>query len=282
MHIPVLAKEVLEGLALKPGETVIDGTLGGGGHATLMLRATAPDGRLIGFDRDERNLKIACEGMKGSSDRVVYVHDSFANMRAHAEQADAVLLDLGFSSMHVDDPERGFSFMKEGPLDMRYDTSAGETAADIVNSASREDIAEMLRVYGEEPFARQIAKAITDRRKDEKFKTTLDLAQTIEAVIPRRGKTHPATRTFQALRIAVNDELGELKKGLEAAESILSPGGRIAVITFHSLEDRMVKNYFKESSRLTATTKKPIIPSDEEANENPRSRSAKLRIAIKT
>jgi len=282
MHIPVLAKEVLEGLALKPGETVVDGTLGGGGHAALMLRATAPNGKLIGFDRDERNLKIACEGMKGTSDRVTYVHDSFANMRAHVERADAVLLDLGFSSMHVDDPERGFSFMKDGPLDMRYDISVGETAADIVNSASREDIAEMLRVYGEEPLARQIAKAITDRRKDEKFKTTLDLAETIAAIIPRRGKTHPATKTFQALRIAVNDELGELKKGLESAEAILAPGGRIAVITFHSLEDRMVKNFFKNSSRLTGTTKKPIIPSAEEASENPRSRSAKLRIAIRT
>lgn len=280
MHIPVLAKEVLQGLALKPGEVVIDGTLGGGGHAALMLQATAPNGRLIGFDRDERNLKIACENLS-SVGRVTYVHDSFANMREHVEQADAILLDLGFSSMHVDDPERGFSFMKEGPLDMRYDTSVGETAADIVNSASREDIAEMLRIYAEEPMARQIAKAITDRRKDHKFKTTLDLAATIEAVVPRRGKTHPATRTFQALRIAVNDELGELKKGLEAAEAILSPGGRIAVITFHSLEDRMVKNYFKDSSRLVATTKKPIIGSDEETRENPRSRSAKLRTAIK-
>ncbi|MFA5946911.1 MAG: 16S rRNA (cytosine(1402)-N(4))-methyltransferase RsmH [Patescibacteria group bacterium] len=281
MHIPVLAKEVLEGLALRPGETVIDGTLGGGGHAALMLAATAPSGRLIGFDRDARNLEIACDGMKGSSDRVTYVHDSFGNMVAHVEKADAILFDLGFSSMHVDDATRGFSFMKDGPLDMRYDASKGETAADIVNGAPREEIAAMLRIYSEEPFANQIAKAITDKRKEKKFATTLELADFIASLSKGRGKIHPATRTFQALRIAVNDELGELERGLKAAEQILNPGGRIAIITFHSLEDRMVKNFFKDSAVLKGTTKKPIEASEEEIRTNPRSRSAKLRIAVR-
>ncbi len=282
MHIPVLAKEVLEGLALKPGEVVIDGTLGGGGHAALMLTATAPNGRLIGFDRDARNLEIACDGMKGSSDRVTYVHDSFANMKAHAPKADAILLDLGFSSMHVDDATRGFSFMKDGSLDMRYDASKGETAADIVNGSPREEIAAMLRIYGEEPFANQIAKAITDQRKKKKFETTLELANFIASLSKGRGKIHPATKTFQALRIAVNDELGELERGLKAAEEVLTPGGRIAVITFHSLEDRIVKQFFRDSKVLKATTKKPIEGSEEEIRSNPRSRSAKLRIAVRT
>lgn len=282
MHIPVLAKEVLDGLALRPGETVIDGTLGGGGHAALMLAATVPNGRLIGFDRDARNLEIACAGMKGSSDRVTYVHDSFGNMAAHVEKADAILLDLGFSSMHVDDATRGFSFMKDGPLDMRYDASAGETAADIVNGAPRDEIAAMLRIYGEEPFANQIAKAITDQRKKEKFVTTLGLANFIASLSKGRGKIHPATRTFQALRIAVNDELGELERGLKAAEQLLNPGGRLAVISFHSLEDRLVKNFFKNSTILKATTKRPIEASEEELKSNPRSRSAKLRVAVRT
>jgi 16S rRNA (cytosine1402-N4)-methyltransferase len=282
MHIPVLAKEVLEGLALQPGETVIDGTLGGGGHAALMLAATAPNGRLIGFDRDARNLEIACDGMKGTSDRVTYVHDSFGNMAAHVQSADAILLDLGFSSMHVDDASRGFSFMKDGPLDMRYDASQGETAADIVNGATRDEIAAMLRIYGEEPFANQIAKAITAQRKVKKFVTTIDLADFISSLSKGRGKIHPATRVFQALRIAVNDELGELERGLKAAESILTPGGRIAVISFHSLEDRMVKQFFKDSLVLEPLTKRPVEGSEEEVRDNPRARSAKLRVARKT
>jgi 16S rRNA (cytosine1402-N4)-methyltransferase len=219
--------------------------------------------------------------MKGSSDRVTYVHDSFANMATHVLKTDAILLDLGFSSMHVDDATRGFSFMKDGPLDMRYDASKGETAADIVNGAPREEIAAMLRIYGEEPFANQIAKAITDKRKEKKFETTLELANFIASLSKGRGRIHPATKTFQALRIAVNDELGELERGLKAAEQILNPGGRIAIITFHSLEDRMVKNFFKDSSILEGTTKKPIEASEEEIKSNPRSRSAKLRIAIR-
>lgn len=281
MHIPVLAKEVLEGLALTSGETVIDGTLGAGGHAQLMLEKTGPHGKLLGFDRDSRNLEIAKGNLKAFGERVTYVNDSFGNMDAHVEKADAILLDLGFSSMHVDDPMRGFSFQHDGPLDMRYDIRMDISAADIVNGWSRDDLATLFRLYGEEPRAHVIAKAITDARKEKKFQTTFDLADVVSAVVPRTGRLHPATFVFQALRIAVNDELGELKRGLAAAEKILSSGGRVAIITFHSLEDRIVKNWFKESKVLEPTHKKPLVAEREEILSNPRSRSAKLRIAKK-
>lgn len=281
MHIPVLAKEVIDGLSLTPGETVIDGTLGLGGHAALMLGATSPNGQLIGFDRDGRNLATAEKNLSKFKGRTRFINDSFGNMGEYGLAANAILLDLGFSSVHVDDPARGFSFQHDGPLDMRYDVRGDMTAADIVNSWSREDLATIFRRYGEEPKSEIIAKAITEARKDKKFVTTLDLAEMVEGVVPRRGRLHPATFVFQALRIAVNNELGELEKGLEAAEKILEKGGRIAVITFHSLEDRIVKQYFKESAVLEPVTKKPVVPTHEEVLENPRSRSAKLRIAKK-
>jgi 16S rRNA (cytosine1402-N4)-methyltransferase len=281
MHIPVLAREVLEGLSLKPNETVIDGTLGAGGHAALMLEAVSPNGKLVGFDRDGRNIEISKKNLERFGERLSAINDSFANMETYGLQADAILLDLGFSSMHVDDAKRGFSFMYDGPLDMRYDLRGDITAADIVNSWSRDDLATLFRRYGEEPKAQIIAKAITEARKEKKFVTTLDLADVVAAVVPRRGKLHPATFVFQALRIAVNDELGELEKGLQAAEKVLKAGGRIAIITFHSLEDRIVKQFFKESSVLETVTKKPLVPGRTEVLDNPRSRSAKLRIAKK-
>lgn len=281
MHIPVLAKEVLDGLQLQPNETVIDGTLGAGGHAALMLEKTSPNGKLIGFDRDARNLEIAKKNLEQFGDRVSFMNDSFGNMGSYDIHADAILLDLGFSSMHVDDPSRGFSFQNDGPLDMRYDKRGEITAATIVNGWSRDEIAELLRKFGEEPRAHVIARAITDARKSQRFETTLQLADVISAVVPRRGKLHPATFTFQALRIAVNDELGELERGLKNAESVLESGGRIAIITFHSLEDRIVKQFFKESDVLEPVTKKPVGPTREEILENPRSRSAKLRVARK-
>jgi 16S rRNA (cytosine1402-N4)-methyltransferase len=281
MHIPVLAREVLEGLALKPHETVIDGTLGAGGHAALMLETTSPDGKLYGFDRDARNIEIAKKQLEKYGDRLVTLNDSFGNMEVHGLKADAILMDLGFSSMHVDDASRGFSFMYDGPLDMRYDLRGDITAADIVNSWSRDDLATLFRRYGEDRNAQYIAKTLTEVRKSKKFATTLDLADAVAAVIPRRGKLHPATFVFQALRIAVNDELGELERGLKAAENVLNKGGRIAIITFHSLEDRIVKQFFKESHVLEPVTKRPIVPGREEVLSNSRSRSAKLRIAIK-
>ncbi len=289
-HVPVLARQVIEGLALVPGATILDGTLGLGGHAALILAATAPNGTLVGFDRDARNIDVARQNLLAAGDgtpayekRLRFVNDSFANVAQHdVPRLNGALLDLGFSSVHVDDGARGFSFMKDGPLDMRYDTRQEATAAAIVNSWSRDDLATIFRLYGEDPYAHNVAKAITEARKKEKFTTTGQLSSLILSLAGgRRGKIHPATRVFQALRIAVNDELGELARGLDAITERLVPGGRIAVITFHSLEDRIVKQFFRDDPRLDVLTKRPIIATQTETIENPRSRSAKLRIAIK-
>jgi 16S rRNA (cytosine1402-N4)-methyltransferase len=281
-HIPVLAKEVLEGLALEPGMTVLDGTLGLGGHAALMLEATAPKGKLIGVERDSRNWAVAKERLTNYGDRVTTIRDSYGNVSSHnIPPLDAVLLDLGFSSVHVDNADRGFSFMKEGPLDMRYDQGQELTAEVIVNSWSRDDLNRLLREYGEEHFSGEIARAITEARKKQRITTTTQLADLILKLAGGRGSIHPATKTFQALRIAVNDEFGELTRGLDELTKLLKPGGRLAVISFHSLEDRIVKQFIKESTLLESLTKKPIIGSDEEVRLNPRSRSAKLRIAVK-
>lgn len=280
-HIPVLASEVLAGLSLSAHETVIDGTLGLGGHAQLILAAIAPDGQLVGFDRDGRNLETARQNLASYADRIRLIHDSFGNMDAYGVEADAILLDLGFSSVHVDDADRGFSFMHDGPLDMRYDTRQEITAADVVNGWSRDDLAMIFRKWGEEPRAAQAAKAIFDARRADRIVTTTQLADVISAVIPRTGKMHPATRVFQALRIAVNDELGEVERGLRAAVKVLKPGGRLAVITFHSIEDRLVKQFFKDEAQLDVLTKKPVVATREEEVANPRSRSAKLRVAKK-
>lgn len=282
-HIPVLAREVLQGLALTPGATVLDGTLGLGGHAGLILAATAPNGTLVGFDRDARNLEEAGKRVSGLAGKVVLVNDSFANVAQHdVPPLDGALLDLGFSSVHVDDATRGFSFMHDGPLDMRYDTRQELTAATIVNGWTRDDLATVFRLYGEDPYAHIVAKAITEARKKEKFTTTGQLASLILSLAGgKRGKVHPATRVFQALRIAVNDELGELARGLDAITTKLKPGGRFAVITFHSLEDRIVKQFFRDDPRLDVLTKKPIEATRTETIENPRARSAKLRVAIR-
>ncbi len=278
-HIPVLANEVMEALALAPNQTIIDGTLGLGGHAALILERTSPNGLLIGFDRDARNLATAKDNLATFGQRVRYEHSSFAAMNTLGLQVDGVLLDLGFSSVHVDDPTRGFSFQNDGPLDMRYDTRNTFTAEDIVNSWSRDELTTLFRQLGEEPKAPYAAKAIFEARRGERIISTLQLADIISAVIPRRGKMHPATKVFQALRMMVNDELGEVSKGLEAARDVLKPGGRLAVITFHSLEDRLVKRWLKNETDFEVVTKKPIIPGREEILSNPRSRSAKLRVA---
>lgn len=281
-HLPVLANEVLEQLALKPGDRVLDATLGLGGHAKLMLEVTSPDGHLVGFDRDERNLKIARENLSSFGDRVTFIRDSFANIAEHnVGELDGSLFDLGFSSVHVDDPARGFSFMHDGPLDMRYDTTQELTAEAIVNSWSRDDLTTILRRYGEEPRCHQVAKAIFDARRAERITTTAQLANIVSSVVPRFGKAHPATKTFQALRIVVNDEFGQIERGLTAAIAATKAGGRIAVITFHSLEDRLVKILFKQSEELQLVSKKPITASKEELRGNPRSRSAKLRVVEK-
>lgn len=282
MHIPVLAIEVLDGLSLKPGARVLDGTVGLGGHARLILEATAPNGELVAFDRDHRNLATARVNLTAFHHRVTCIHDSFGNIaQHHIGTFDGALIDLGFSSVHVDDASRGFSFMHDGPLDMRYDVTQELTAADIVNSWSREDLAMIFRRYGEEPRAPMVAKAIFDARRMNRITTTGELATILSSVIPRTGKMHPATRVFQALRIVVNDELGEVEKGLAGIAAVLNSGGRFAIITFHSLEDRLVKVWCKEQNDLKPITKKPIVASREEQKSNPRSRSAKLRIVEK-
>lgn len=281
-HIPVLAKEVIDGLALKPGMTVIDATVGLGGHARLALQAVGATGKLIAVDRDPRNLEETKKRLAPFIHQTTFVQDSFANLgNHHLPQVNAILFDLGYSSAHVDDPERGFSFLHDGPLDMRYDPAQELTAAMVVNQISKDELARIIRQFGEEPLAHRIAAAIFDARRKERFTRTAQLADVIAKAVTHRGKTHPATRTFQALRIVVNDEFGEIERGLAAASDLLLPEGRLAVITFHSLEDRLVKQLLKADASLAPITKKPIVPGREEEVSNPRARSAKLRIAQK-
>lgn len=281
-HIPVLAKEVMEGLAIQSGERVLDATVGLGGHAALLLEATAPEGALVGFDRDDRNLELARERLESYGERVQLIHDSFANLAGYdLLPFDAALFDLGYSSVHVDDAQRGFSFSNDGPLDMRYDTRQELTAEQIVNSWSREDLSELFRTLGDEKRAEVIAKAIFEARRKERITRTGQLADVIAGKVRRIGKTHPATQTFQALRMAVNDELGEIERGLDAVTTLLKPGGRLAVITFHSIEDRLVKQSINADERLEKINKKVIKPTFKETRTNPRARSAKLRLARK-
>lgn len=281
-HIPVLADEVLDGLNLKPGMRILDGTVGLGGHAGMVLDAIGEEGELIAFDRDRRNLELARIALTEHIGKKTFICDSYASANQHGiGPIDGAMYDLGFSSVHVDDASRGFSFQQEGPLDMRYDITQEVTAESIVNGYSREKLAEIFRVYGEEPRAAVIAKAIFDARRQSRITTTTDLADVIESVKRRRGKQHPATQVFQALRIAVNDELGEVERGLQVGIDLLKPGSRITVLTFHSIEDRMVKRLFRDHEALNVITKKPIQPSWDEKKTNPRARSAKLRVAEK-
>ncbi|TAK03792.1 16S rRNA (cytosine(1402)-N(4))-methyltransferase RsmH [Patescibacteria group bacterium] len=290
VHVPVMLTEVLQALDPKPGEDFLDGTVGQGGHSVAILQRTAPLGRVLAIDRDPRNLEVAKERLKPFGNRVIAVQGNYADAaevaRAHAMvgRFSGILLDLGFSSAHIEDASRGFSFIHDGPLDMRYDPGAELTAAAVVNGWREEELAEMLRLYGEEPNARRIAKAIVAARREERILTTGRLAEIVGTVVRRTGRIHPATRTFQALRIAVNDELGGLARALPELVGLLPPGGRIAVISFHSLEDRIVKRFFKaqDGKGLRLITKRPIPASDEEARRNPRARSAKLRVAEKT
>lgn len=306
-HIPVLLNEVLELLALAPGDDVIDGTLGGAGHAAAMLQASAPDGRLLGLDADPAAIERARERLAQFGDRVVLRNTSFRYMGDIARELSvtgvaAVLLDLGLSSYQLDEGERGFSFSGGGPLDMRMDPANALTAETIVNEWSQEDIADVIYRYGEEGRSRRVARAIVEARP---LHTTTQLAEVVaRALGGQRGqRIHPATQVFQALRIAVNDELGALEATLPQAVELLRPGGRLAVISFHSLEDRIVKQFVQRESRdcicepepgrrgaplicrcghkatLRAVTRKPVQPEEAEIRENPRSRSAKLRVA---
>jgi 16S rRNA (cytosine1402-N4)-methyltransferase len=305
VHKPVMAAEVLAALKPQPGGRYADGTLGGAGHAAQMLDASSPTGWLFGCDRDG----VAVETAKARLDerfagRFEIRRGNFSEMAEWipAASCDGVLLDLGVSSPQLDSPERGFSFQADGPLDMRMDDRQTLTAADLVNGASAEELAKIFWEFGGERESRRFTKAIVYDRAQKKFTTTRQLAELIERISPRAGKkAHPATKVFQALRIAVNDEIGSLKRGLEAGVKILKPGGRLAVITFHSLEDRVVKEFGREKTRdytfsgevdvpelrkpraseMKWVSRKAILPGETELKENPRSRSAQLRVLEK-
>ncbi|MFA4846254.1 MAG: 16S rRNA (cytosine(1402)-N(4))-methyltransferase RsmH [Patescibacteria group bacterium] len=287
MHQPVLLSEVISSLKPEPNDFLIDGTVGLGGHAEVLLAHVLPGGRLLGIDRDADNLASARERLSGFGNSVVLVRDSYANAKIHAmahgfDRVSGILLDLGFSSVHVDDPTRGFSFAHDGPLDMRFDQSQSLTAEVIVNEWSQDELARVFRLFGEEPKAAQAAEAIVECRKDARIETTASLVQCLSGALPRQGKMHGSTRVFQALRIAVNDELGELERALPDFVDLLAPGGRIAIISFHSLEDRLVKRFLKSRTDLKLVNKHVITPTQEEVRTNPRARSAKLRVAEKT
>ncbi|MDQ7028336.1 MAG: 16S rRNA (cytosine(1402)-N(4))-methyltransferase RsmH [Ardenticatenia bacterium] len=301
MHIPVLCEEVVAHLEPRAGGRYIDATVGGGGHAEAILERSAPNGQLLGIDRDPAALKVASERLAPFGSRVTLVHGSFRELgrlaRTHTfTGVDGILLDLGYSSLQLEDARRGFSFHADAPLDMRFDPADSMTAADLVNGLSEDELAYLIAEYGEERFARRIARAIVRHRP---IRTARELGELIERTVGRRRRTrrHPATRTFQALRIAVNDELGALEAALPQAVALLRPGGRLAVISFHSLEDRLVKHFFRREAadclcpphvltcqcghraQLRVITRKPVTPSAEEVRRNPRARSAKLRVA---
>jgi 16S rRNA (cytosine1402-N4)-methyltransferase len=305
-HVPVLAAEVRELLAVQPGEIVIDATFGAGGHASLLAADLEGRGKLIAIDRDPGARAYFDRFAKRTSVQTRFLRGDFAvvleQLAQNGAEADAVLLDLGVSSMQIDRPERGFSYAVDAPLDMRMDPSADVTAAGIVNEATERDLATIFKRYGEERYARQIARAIVRRRKSQRFERTSDLVETVKAAIPapaRFGDGHPAKRVFQALRIAVNDELGSLEAALPAAFSMLRPGGRLGVISFHSLEDRLAKRFMRDLERgcdcppdfpicvcgkepqLRSLSRKAIRPGAPEKAANPRASSARLRVGVK-
>lgn len=292
-HTPVLLKEIVAQLQPRSGGLYVDATVGGGGHAREMLRVSSPAGRLIGLDWDEEAIPQARERLNEFGARVQLVRANFAElervlMNLAVTAVDGVVFDLGVSSRQFDEPARGFSFQREGPLDMRMSQQLGATARDVLRRASLEELVSIFQKFGEERRARAIAREIVRaRERQQSLETTTQLARLIERVLGlKRGRIHPATRVFQALRIAVNSELDNLKRGLETAARLLAPGGRMAVISFHSLEDRIVKRFFLEHGRgdaatLRIITRKPVTASDEEIRDNPRARSAKLRVAEK-
>ncbi|MFL0269615.1 16S rRNA (cytosine(1402)-N(4))-methyltransferase RsmH [Candidatus Clostridium radicumherbarum] len=305
-HISVLLNEVIEGLNINENGTYVDCTLGGAGHSSEIIKRLNSNGKLIGIDQDLEALRAAKEKLT-SYENVIYVHNNFTNIEnilneLEIDNIDGILMDLGVSSYQLDNGERGFSYMKDAPLDMRMDREAELTAYEVVNGYSEEKLYKLIRDYGEEKFASRIAKFIVDRRENSPINSTYELVDIIKAAIPakaRREGPHPAKRTFQAIRIEVNKELEILDKAIEGSINKLKKGGRLAIITFHSLEDRIVKNKFKDLAdpckcpkefpvcicgkvpTIKIISKKPIEPSMEEVEENPRSRSAKLRIAEK-
>jgi 16S rRNA (cytosine1402-N4)-methyltransferase len=289
-HVPVLPAEVVEALAPEAGQTLIDATVGVGGHARLLAERLGPGGRLIGLDRDATMLELArpCLATVAGGCPVTLVQANFDRLREVLDDLgisaiDGVFADLGVCSDQLDAAERGFSFQEDGPLDMRLDPSTGETAATLLRRLSERDLADLFWMYGEERFSRRIARKIVENRRQQPLATTEQLAQLVRRCVPRprgrRGAIDPATRVFQALRIAVNDELSALERLLAALPECLKPGGRAAIISFHSLEDRRVKQAFRDRQWWTALTRKPIQAAEEELRHNPRARSAKLRAA---
>ncbi len=283
-HVPVLLKEVLDWLNLRPGQVIVDGTVGGGGHAAAILERVSPDGFLIGIDRDPTAIELSRRRLFGLPCRLI--HGNFADLpeilsELQIDYVDGVLLDLGLSSDQLADSSRGFSFQVDGPLDLRFDPSCGEPAQRLVNRLSAQRLAELIYRYGEEPMSRRIAEAIVSERRKGPITSSGQLAEIVRRVMGRdkRRWHHPATQTFQALRIAVNDELRWIATGLRRIPECIRPGGRFVVISFHSLEDRLVKQAFRSDSRLQVLAKHAIRPSSEELAVNPRARSARLRAA---
>jgi 16S rRNA (cytosine1402-N4)-methyltransferase len=289
-HIPVLFQEALSLLSPAPGEVFLDGTTGAGGHAEAIARAVGPTGLLVANDGDPEALAEA-SGRLAPFPWVRTVHGDFADLATLREAAggrpfDGILLDLGISSLQLDDPERGLSFRFDGPLDMRRDPEAGgTTAAEILRRTPEKELADLIFRFGDERFSRRIARAVVERRRKEPLERTADLARLVGAAIPRKAwprEIHPATKTFQALRIAVNRELDSLAAFLDGFPGHVAPGARVALISFHSLEDRMVKEAFRRHAsegKIEILTRKPVVPGDEECRGNPRARSAKLRAA---
>lgn len=309
-HVPVLYQEVIEHLQIRPDGIYVDGTLGGGGHAEAVVRALGPGGVFIGIDRDTDALKAAGARLESLGDeapcRKIFVHDNYANIKAVLSDLgiahiDGALLDLGVSSFQLDNPDRGFSYMQDAPLDMRMDQQSRFSAYDVVNEYSEEDLAGIIRQYGEERYARRIAANVVKARQQEPITRSAQLVDIIKASIPaktRREGPHPAKRTFQAIRIEVNDELGLLERAAEDFLDVLGDGGRLCVITFHSLEDRIIKNVFQrradpctcppglpcvcgKKADIRKITRKPVEAGEAEREANPRARSAKLRVAEK-
>ncbi len=304
-HVPIMLNEVLEYMEIKSGGVYVDGTLGGAGHSIEIARRMQPGGRLIGIDQDEEAIAASSERLKEFKDSVIIVHNNFRNIKSVVENAgfsavDGILMDIGVSSHQIDQEERGFSYMQDGPLDMRMDKSRALTAEDLLNDLSEKELSRIIKEYGEENWAVRISKFICDERSKNRIKTTGQLVEIIKKAIPaaaRKEGGHPAKRTFQALRIAVNDELRVLESAVKDAVSILAPGGRLAVITFHSLEDRIVKTLFNSMEKpctcphtipicmcgkqpeLKVVTRKPVTATQEELELNSRAKSAKLRVA---
>lgn len=284
-HVPVMLDACMACLDPKPGGVFADVTLGRGGHAQALLERTAPNGRLLAVDRDPSAVAFCQERLATFADRVTIVHGTMSSLRAHAEahgfeHFDGVFADLGVSSPQLDEAERGFSFQQDGPLDMRMDSSRGQTARELIDSLSESELADVIFEFGEERRSRRIARSIKRAAEEGELETTTELRRAVvRAIGPKRGRVDPATRTFQGIRIAVNRELDELRDLLENAANVLRPGGVLTILSFHSLEDRIVKQSFRGQSRWAPLFKKPRIANADELAQNPRSRSAKLRAA---